>query len=91
MPETSQDAYETLFPSKQPITAQNLREGNKNQRQPNAVSLTAAAAAAAASSGKKCGGHEARISVGDLDSCHTIPDPVGYKRESSHRYAFFPF
>lgn len=120
MPETSQDAFETMFPAKQPVTAQELRERsnslskkrqlNKNPLEirvdnplvaaesnfwpPNptdAASLTVAAAAAAAAVGgraAKSGGREARISVGELDSCITIPEPIpGYKRESSHRYA----
>lgn len=117
MPETSQDAFETRFPAKQPVTAQELRERsnslskkrqlNKNPLEirvdnplvaaesnfwpPNptdAASLTLAAAAAAVGGrAAKSGGREARISVGELDSCITIPEPVGYKREISHRYA----
>lgn len=115
MPETSQDAFEALFPAKQPITAQELRErsnsltkSQKKLNQKNSLeirvdnplvaaesnfwppipadpaSLTVAAAVA------KAGGREPRISVGELDSCYTVPEPVGYKRESSHRYAFVP-
>lgn len=120
MPETSQDAFETLFPAKQPISAQELRQRsnsvNKNQKQrlnqkpleirvdnplvaaesnfwpptpTDGASLSVAVAAAAAAAGGggvlKGGGREARISVTELDSCYTIPEPVGYKRESSHR------
>lgn len=120
MPETSQDAFETLFPPKQPISAQELRERSnsltKKQRQANKMpleirvdnplvaaesnfwppmpadtsSLSVAAAVAAGATSNR-GGREARISVGELDSCYTAPEPMGYKRESSHRYALLPF
>lgn len=125
MPETSQDAFETLFPVKQPITAEELRVRSNsmtkkreplNQKQPleirvdnplvaaesnffnfwpplpsDPASLTVAAAGSAGGGGgAKGGGREARISVGELDSCYTIPEPIGYKRESSHRYALLP-
>lgn len=115
MPETSQDAFETMFPPKQPITAQELRQRSnsltKNQKKLNPKNSLeirvdnplvaaesnfwppmptdpASLAVAAAGGVAKGGGREPRISVSELDSCYTVPDPVGYKRESSHRYAF---
>lgn len=120
MPETSQDRFETLFPAKQPITAQELRvrsnsmtknQGQSNQKHsleirvdnplvaaesnfwpplptdPASLTVEAAGGGGGDGGGAKRGGREARISVGELDSCYTVPEPIGYKRESSHRYA----
>lgn len=117
MPQTAQDAFETMFPPKQPITAQELRERSnsltKKQRQlkknpleilvdnplvaaesnfwpPIPTDEASLSVAGNSSSGLATGGgREARISVGELDSCYTIPEPIGYKRESRHRYGLF--
>lgn len=107
MPETSQDAFETLFPPKQPITAQELRKNSLAKKQANngaaAPEIRVDNPLVAAESNfwpqilsdsglsVQRGGRESRISVGELDSCYTIPEPIGYKRESSHRYAIFYF
>lgn len=118
MPETSQDAFETLFPPKQPISAHELRErsnsmtkkrGQSNPKNslkirvdnplvaaesnfwpptPTDPASLAVAATGGGNGATKGGVREARISVGELDSCYTTPEPIGYKRESSHRYAF---
>lgn len=99
MPETSQDAFETMFPAKQPVSAQELRirsnSVNKNNKPINfQIDNTLVAAESnfwpisASQLGVPRGSRgprESRVSVGDVDSCYTAPEPKGYKRESSHR------
>lgn len=95
MPETSQDAFETKFPPKQPMSAEQIRiRSNSIKNRPTiCVDNTLVAAEsnfwppstnASGSSGQRSP-RESRVSVGDDDSCYTAPEPIGYKRESSHR------
>lgn len=100
MPETSQDAFESLFPGKQPVSANELRirsnSLNKNGKPIINVDKSLIGAEsnfwpqpASNVSGLNIGQRgprESRISVGEVDSCYTAPEPYhGYKRESSHR------
>lgn len=97
MPETSQDAFESMFPTKQPISVEELRKRSNSMKKSNKpiinVNDTLVAAesnfwpptnASGLSVGQR-GPRESRVSVGDFDSCYTAPEPYGYKRESSHR------
>lgn len=95
MPETSQDAFETMFPAKQPVTAQELRNRSNSLSKTNKLiniqmdnTLVAAESNFWPTSSNALGlrgPRESRVSVGDVDSCYTAPEPKGYKRESSHR------
>lgn len=92
MPETSQDAFESLYPGKLPITPNELRKRsnslNKNQMIPTIPldSLIGAESNSCSLGVEKVNGkREHEISVGDVDSCYTAPEPFGYKREISHR------
>lgn len=101
MPETSQDAFETMFPGnvKQPVPAHELRNRsnsvNKNSKPTNMLGDSTLIAAESnfwplstdilGVPREMRGPRESRISVGDVDSCYTLPEPYGYKRESSHR------
>lgn len=99
MPETSQDAFESLFPGKQPVSADELRKrSNSMNKSKNPIIAVNNPLVAAESNfwpqtshtlglnGEQRGPRESRISVGDFDSCYTAPEPqIGYKRESSHR------
>lgn len=94
MPETSQDAFETLNPGKQSTSTQELRErkssvNSKNGKpkvrvDPLVVAETNLWPSQLSAMGKK-GPRGSRVSVGELDSCHTAPEPKGYKRAISHR------
>lgn len=100
MPETSQDAFEKMFPAKQPISPEELRNrsNSMNKGQPMIRidnTLVAAesnfwppAAMNAPNYNIGRGPREARVSVGDFDSCitgSTDSQYHGYKRESRHR------
>lgn len=92
MPETSQDAYETLHPRKQPVSVEQLRMhlnsiGNNQQlRSTNTVDDSVAIESNFLWPTAKQKPRESRVSVSDLDSCITAPELLhGYKRESSHR------
>lgn len=99
MPETSQDAFEALFPGRQPVSADVLRKrSNSTNKKPNKNNADALLVAAESNfwpqspsnafglNGGQRGTRESRISVGEVDSCYTAPEPyMGYKRESSHR------
>lgn len=100
MPETSQDAFETKFPGnvKQPVTPEELRNrSNSLNKKSTLLDNTLIAAESnfwplstntlGLPRGSR-GQREPKISVGDvdgIDSCYTVPEPYGYKRESSHR------
>lgn len=82
MPETSQDAFEALFPGQQSVSVDELRKrsnplvgAESNFWPQNSLGI-----------GQR-GARESRVSVGEADSCYTAPEPhiTGYKRESSHR------
>lgn len=91
MPETSQDAYESLHPRKQPVSVQELRLRSNsigaNKLHPT-IHIDDSVAIESnflwpLDNRKK---RESRVSVSDMDSCITAPDVIyGYKRESSHR------
>lgn len=95
MPQTSQDAFETLNPGKQPISAAELRKRLNSDSKKKSPFLQADNLIAAESNfwpsptmDKVNGKNDprlSRISIGDFDSCITAPEPYGYKRESSHR------
>lgn len=96
MPETSQDAFEALYPGKQHISVEELRKRSNslNKKMIPSVQIDNLIAAesnfwpspvtAVKVNGKR-GPRESRVSVGDVDSCYTAPEPYGYKREISHR------
>lgn len=96
MPETSQDAFETMFPAKQPLSPEELRvRSNSIHSNKPKIRIDNTLVAAESNfwppsinasnlSGQR-GPRESRVSVGDVDSCITAPEPIGYKRESSHR------
>lgn len=92
MPETSQDAFESLYPGKLPITPHELRKRsnsvNKNPMTPKTPldSLIGAESNFWPLDVEKVNGkrkHE--IGVCDVDSCCTVSEPYGYKRQISHR------
>lgn len=100
MPETSQDAFETLFPAKQAVSREELRNrsNSMNKGQPTIrIDNTLVAAESnfwpptamnAPNYNIGRGPREDRVSVGELDSCITGTTDThyhGYKRESSHR------
>lgn len=97
MPETSQDAFETLFPGRQPVSAQQLRDRSNSLSDKQRAKITLDNSLIAAESNfwprsndrnkmnAGRGVRETRVSVGDVDSCYTAPEPYGYKREISHR------
>lgn len=90
MPETGQDAFESLFPAKQSVSVDELRKRsnslNKNNNKPAMVDMVAAESNFWPQPSIKRGPRESRTSVGEVDSCYTAPEPyMGYKRESSHR------
>lgn len=102
MPETSQDAFEALYPGKQPVSVDELRKRSNSVKKTDAPTInvdktlvgaesrfwpqpTSGNSGFGLSSGQR-GTRESRISVGEVDSCYTAPEPYhGYKRESSHR------
>lgn len=91
MPETSQDAYESLHPGKQPVSAAELRIRSnsigKNKQHP-ATSVDGADTIDPNLlwPTDRRRPRESRVSVSELDSCITAPEMnYGYKRESSHR------
>lgn len=97
MPQTSQDAFETLFPGKQPVSVNDLRIRSnsltKNNKQLR-ISLDNTLVAAESNfwpppaDGSRPGQRiprEPRVSVGDFDSCYSAPEVHGYKRAISHR------
>lgn len=92
MPETSQDAFEALYPTKQALSVEQLRiRSNSIKKQhPPALQIDGLIAAesnfwptGSPSNGKPR--REQKVSVTDFDSCITAPEIHGYKRESSHR------
>lgn len=87
MPETSQDAFEALYPLKQPISAEELRLRPSSMNK-NFINFEADALSADSwvPSLKARPPRVSRVSATDLDSCITVPDNIySYKRESSHR------
>lgn len=94
MPETSQDAFETLHPGPIPITANELRQ-RSNSTASATTALTTTTAATRYNPDSilmdnlnidKRQPRKSRISFSDIDSCIGGPDTIyGYKRESSHR------
>lgn len=96
MPETSQDAFETLHPGPIPITANELRQrSNSTASATTALTTTTAATRYINNPDSilmdnlnidKRQPRKSRISFSDIDSCIGGPDTIyGYKRESSHR------
>lgn len=88
MPETSQDAFETLYPCKSPFSIEELRllSNSLDQKSTGFESdkLSADSLIIPAMETRKP--RVSRVSVTDLDSCITVPEKIyGYKRESSHR------
>lgn len=92
MPQRGQDAFETLNPGQQPISAQELRNRSNSvnskttsqteMENPLVVAETNLWPSQLDATQKR---REAKISVGDFDTVYTAPDRKGYKRESSHR------
>lgn len=101
MPETSQDAFEKLFPVKQPVSSEELRNRsnsmNKGKPQIRVDNTLVAAESnfwprtssiATDFIGGQREPRESRVSVSDFDSCITGSNESqyhGYKRESRHR------
>lgn len=97
MPETSQDAFESINPRKQPVSVEEIRaRSNSINRQPipaiQVDNLIAAESnfwpshAIDTDENRRYVKRESRISTSEVDSCYTVPDTQkGYKRESSHR------
>lgn len=100
MPETSQDAFETLFPAKQPMSREELRNRSNSMNKGHPTIRVDNRLVAAESNfwpptamnapnyniGR--GPREARVSVGEFDSLITGSTDAqyhGYKRKSSHR------
>lgn len=87
MPETAQDAFETLHPARAPITADELRlqrsgSFGASSQSTNDPDITQQQSLNV----DKRHPRKSRISFTDLDSCIGGPDTIyGYKRESSHR------
>lgn len=92
MPETSQDAFESLYPGKLPVSPDELRKrSNSVNKNPMIPTIPLESLIGAESNfwpldiQKVNGKREHKISVCDVDSCYTAPEPYGYKRESTHR------
>lgn len=92
MPETSQDAFESLYPAKVPITPDELRKRSNsvNNKNPMIPTIPFDSLIGAESNfwplddGKVNGQQEHKLSC-DVEQLSTAPEPYGYKREISHR------
>lgn len=83
MPETSQDAFESLYPGKLPITSDELRKrSNSVNKSPMIPTIPLYSLIGAESNFWPS---DVENVNGKVDSCSTAPEPYGYKRESSHR------
>lgn len=96
MPETSQDAFEALNPTKQRFSVEEIRARSNSINRQTVPALKVDNLIAAESNfwpsssmdsiNKRRTNRESRISVSEFDSCYTTPETnYGYKRESSHR------
>lgn len=90
MPETSQDAYESLYPKKQSVSVEELRLRSNSIGKHKSHPVIRVDDPVVESNffwpTDTRRPRESRVSVSELDSCITAPEVIyGYKRESSHR------